>query len=229
MEKNTALPNNVGVNERLYSVLIGSLLITNAFKKKFSFMQAIAGGFFVSRGIAGYCPAYAVFGKNQVGDHAKNVNIKTSMVVGRPRNEVYAFWRNLSNLPLFMSHLESVEVIDNKTSKWNANVPGGIGTLQWTAEITKEKENEFLGWNSLPDASIDNAGKVVFEDAGHNSTRIKVVISYHAPLGLAGEKIATLFNPLFEKLVKKDINNFKQHIEKSRLNITQGHTPNMNV
>ena len=229
MERQTALPLNVGVNERLYSVLIGSLLVTNAFRKKFSITQAIAGGFLVARGLSGYCPGYAVAGKKQLDSHVRNVNIKTSLVVGRPRNEVYAFWRNLSNLPLFMKHLEKVEVIDNKTSRWKANVPGGFGNLEWEASITKEKENEFLGWNSLPDASIENAGKVVFEDAGPNSTRVKVVISYHAPLGLAGEKLARLFNPLFEQMVKDDISNFKHHMEKSRLSGAPGHQPAKNV
>jgi uncharacterized membrane protein len=225
MDKQFELPVNVGVNERLYSVLAGSLLMTNAFRKKFSLMQAVAGGFLIARGLAGYCPAYAVAGKRQVRDNVRNVNIKTSMVVGRPRNEVYAFWRDLTNLPLFMKHLEKVEVVDQKTSRWKANVPGGFGNLQWDAEITKEKENEFLGWNSLPDSSIENAGKVVFEDAGNNSTRIKVVNSYHAPMGLAGEKLARLFNPLFEQMVKDDISNFKHHIEKSRLNTSAENTP----
>ena len=222
MDRTKELPVNVSVNERLYSVLIGSLLFTNAFRRKFSLTQAFAGGYMVARGLTGYCAIYGVAGRKELPDNIRNVNIKTSLVVGRPRHEVYAFWRNLKNLPLFMKHLESVEEVDNRISKWKANIPGGFGNLQWEAEITKERENEILGWNSLPGSTIENAGKVVFEDAGTNSTRVRVVISYHAPLGAAGETVARLFNALFESMVRDDISNFKQHMEQSRLSTIAG-------
>jgi len=56
------------------------------------------------------------------------------------------------------------------------------------------------------------AGKVVFRPSG-KGTEIIVTISYHAPLGIAGEGAAKLLNPYFEKLVKDDIMNFKTYLE----------------
>lgn len=59
---------------------------------------------------------------------------------------------------------------------------------------------------------LKNAGKVVFRPSGKDK-EIIVTISYHAPLGIAGENAAKLFNPYFEKLVKDDIMNFKTYLE----------------
>src|SRR5438067_1569902 len=37
----------------------------------------------------------------------RDVQVRPAVVIRRPRYEVYAFWRRLENLPLFMRHLES--------------------------------------------------------------------------------------------------------------------------
>ncbi|KQB42711.1 Cyclase/dehydrase [Flavobacterium aquidurense] len=55
-------------------------------------------------------------------------------------------------------------------------------------------------------------GKVIFKPKG-KATEIDVTISYQAPLGIAGERIASFFNPYFEKLVKDNITNFKSYLE----------------
>lgn len=183
----------------------------NTDKKKIA--MAIAGGFLAYRGITGHCDIYKLAGKRKLPDTVKNINIKTLVTVNKPRHEVYAFWRKLSNLPLFMSHLKTVEVLDDQRSHWEAKVPGNIIKLEWDAEIVKEIEGELISWNSLPHASIQNAGKVEFRDADENGTEIRVVITYRAPFGDVGEGVTSLFNPMFEKMIKTDVKNFKRYIE----------------
>ncbi|MBA4140087.1 MAG: SRPBCC family protein [Segetibacter sp.] len=175
--------------------------------------MAVAGGYLAYRGITGHCDVYQLAGKRKLPDTVKNINIRTNVTVNKPRHEVYAFWRKLSNLPLFMSHLKRVEVIDDKRSHWEAKIPGDVIKLEWDAEIAKEIEGELIGWNSLPHASIQNAGKVEFRDADESGTEIRVVITYRAPFGDVGEGITSLFNPMFEKMIKKDVKNFKRYIE----------------
>jgi uncharacterized membrane protein len=177
--------------------------------------MAVAGGYLAYRGVTGHCDVYSLAGKRKLPDTVKNINIRTMVTVNKPRNEVYSFWRKLSNLPLFMSHLKKVEVIDEKRSHWEAKIPGDVIKLEWDAEIVKEIEGELLGWNSLPHASIQNAGKVEFRDADESGTEIRVVITYRAPFGDVGEGITSLFN-LFEKMIKNDVKNFKRYIENRR-------------
>lgn len=204
---------NISTVERIAMVAAGSYILYKALSgPKKSIPQSIAGGTMLLRGVSGYCPVYDAVDKSGKLS-GRNVNIRTSITVARPVNEVYEFWRKLENLPLFMKHLESVNELDNLKSEWTAKGPGGIGTLRWKAEILMDEPGRVLSWHSLPGSTIDNAGKVVFSETGTNQTDLDVTISYHAPLGLAGEAAAKLLNPIFERMVKSDIENFKTHIE----------------
>jgi uncharacterized membrane protein len=207
---------NVGKIERIASIAAGAFLIVKALtdkKSKAQIPSAIAGTYLLFRGATGHDTMYSLAGKHRLPDTVKNINIITKMTVNRPRNEVYNFWRKLSNLPLFMEHLEEVEVLDDKRSHWVAKVPGHLGTIEWDAEIVKEIDGELLGWNSLPHASINNAGKVEFRDSHGYGTEVTVVITYRAPFGDIGEGIASLLNPVVKKMITKDVKNFKRYIE----------------
>lgn len=130
----------------------------------------------------------------------KALNIRVSMVINRPRSEVYRAWRNLSNLPIFMEHLTQVNEEDELTSDWEMRIPGGLGKLRWKAEIVKERQDEMIAWQSVEGSEIRNAGKVGFREAlGGEGTMVDVVLTYHAPMGKPGEKIAQLFTPMFKK------------------------------
>ena len=152
-------------------------------------------------------------GKTKGVSSTPAVNIRTGLIVNKPKDEVYAFWRKLENLPLFMKHLASVTEIDSRHSHWEAALPG-IGKVKWNAEIVKEEPGSMIGWQSIPNAMINNAGKVVFHDAlGGQGTELEVVISYHPPAGELGAKIAKVLTPVFEKIIRQDIMNFKEYIE----------------
>jgi uncharacterized membrane protein len=202
--------------QRLASVAGGMMLIGSAFNKNSSnrFFKAAVGCFLAYKGIAGkrtFSEVYHSFEKVAAG---RSLNIRVSMVVNKPREEVYTMWRNLSNLPLFMKHLQKVEEQDELFSNWVMEMPGKIGTLQWHAEIVKERYGEMIAWQSLPGSSIDNAGKVGFRDSlGGQGTMVDVVLTYHAPLGRAGEQVARLFTPVFKRMLEEEIRGFKDFIE----------------
>lgn len=213
-EISTKLSTNVGLLERLTSIVAGTLLVINGIKNKdkFTAAKAAAGGYLIFRGATGHCELYDMAGKATLPDPVRNINMKTVLFVNKPRQEVYAFWRKLSNLPLFMEHLKSVKKIDDNTSKWKVWLPGHLGTLSWKAEIVKDEPGKLLGWNSLPDSKIDNAGKVEFRDAD-GGTELRVMITYRAPLGAVGAGIAQLLTPTFEKIIEEDVKSFKRYIE----------------
>jgi len=207
------LEENVSTLERIFMVAAGTFILYKSLSgKSKSIAGTMAATTLLARGISGYCPMYDAAGKSS---HLKssNVNIRTQIIIDKPVSEVYDFWRNLENLPKFMKHIESVSEVNNITSEWKAKGPGGIGSLSWKAQILMDEKDRLLSWHSLPDASVDNAGKVYFKDAGNNSTELDVTISYHAPLGVAGEAAAKFLNPLFEKMVQNDIENLKNYLE----------------
>jgi uncharacterized membrane protein len=210
---------NVGQNERLVSTALGAFLlssgINNIFKHPLnSLVKTALGGFLLYRGASGHCPVYSSMGKTRDTSNTPAINIRTNMIVNKPKDEVYAFWRKLENLPLFMKHLATVTEIDTKHSHWEAIIPGNIGKIKWNAEIVKEEEGKMIGWQSIANSTINNAGKVVFNDAlGGQGTELEVVISYHPPAGELGAGLAKALNPVFERIIRQDIMNFKEYIE----------------
>ncbi|HEY8896805.1 MAG TPA: SRPBCC family protein [Niastella sp.] len=202
--------------QRLASVVGGIMLIGSALNKNSSrrFLKAATGCFLAYKGLAGRRTFGEMYHSIEKVAAGRTLNIRVSMVVNKPREEVYAMWRNLSNLPYFMKHLERVEEQDELYSNWVMEIPGKIGTLQWHAEIVKERPGEMIAWQSLPGSSIDNAGKVGFRDSlGGQGTTVDVVLTYHAPLGRAGEQIARLFTPVFKRMVEEEIRGFKDFVE----------------
>jgi len=221
---------NVGTTERIASTGVGGYLfargMSNLGKRPVKgIIQTLLGGYLLYRGMSGNCALYSALGKEEA-THADSVNIRTSLLVNKPKHEVYSFWRKLENLPRFMNHLLTVQELDSRRSHWEAVLPGNIATIKWDAEIVKEIEGTLIGWQSVANATIENAGKVEFRDAGNGMTELDVVISYRPPAGEIGSGIAKLLNPIFEKVVLSDIKNFKTFIENKDINVYEG-SPSM--
>ncbi|AWA31482.1 cyclase [Flavobacterium magnum] len=207
------LEPNIGKLERILMVAGGTYLLYKALSGKTkSVGKGIAGGTMLARGISGYCPMYDLAEKSGKFK-ASNVNIRTSITIDKPVSDVYAFWRKLENLPKFMSHLDSVKELTQTTSEWRAKGPAGIGHISWKANILMDEKDRMLSWHSVPGATIDNAGKIYFRENGPQSTELDITLSYHAPLGIAGEAAAKLLNPWFTKMVNHDIENLKAYME----------------
>jgi uncharacterized membrane protein len=144
---------------------------------------------------------------------AGGVHVTEVITINRPRHEVYGFWHNFENLPRFMAHLESVKVLDERTSRWKAKAPAGA-TVEWEAETIEDRPNELITWRSLPDASVPNSGSVRFKDApGGRGTEVLVELRYQPPGGKLGALVAKLFGEEPEQQVKGDLRRFKQVME----------------
>lgn len=204
----------LGKTERAISAIGGSLLVYFVTRKhKKESLLLMAGGYLLYRAVSGKCPVTNVLREGGRDHRPSNVNVRTQVTVNSPREEVYAFWRRLENLPLFMKHLESVDELSDTISAWKIRIPGGLGDVRWEAEIVKEVPDTELSWQSAPGASIENAGKINFSDAPSGGTRIDVMITYRAPMGVVGERLSRLLTPVFTNMIEKDIEGFKHFIE----------------
>jgi uncharacterized membrane protein len=201
---------NISGPERLISVILGARLLVNG---KGGLFRGMSAGYLLYRGLTGRCGLYAAMGKEDLPDPDRNINIRTTIKVDQPRAKVYAAWKRLENLPLFMKHIENVETDDADLSRWTAKLPGMPGSITWEAKVINDVHGEVLGWSSLPGSDIENAGKVEFRDAPDGGTELHVNITYRAPLGDAGTAIASLLTPVFRKMVRTDVENFKLFIQ----------------
>ncbi len=108
--------------------------------------------------------------------------VKRAVTIARPAHAVYAYWRNLEQLPQFMTWIESVRDLGGGLSHWVVKTPAG--KIEYDAEITEEIPGRRIAWRSLPGASVPNCGTVTFFDApGNRGTEVVVELQVAAPLG----------------------------------------------
>ena len=151
-----------------------------------------------------------------------SIPVNKSIVVNASPDEVYAFWRDLTNLPRFMRHLETVTWSGEGRSHWVAKAPGG-GSVEWDAEITEDRPNQLIAWRSVEGSEVDNSGTVRFEQAtGGRGTLVRVELNYSPPGGAAGALVAKLMGEDPDGQMQVDLRRFKQVIELGEVVVSDG-------
>ena len=135
-----------------------------------------------------------------------------AVTINRPRAELFAYFRDFTNLPTFMDNVERIDVLDAKRSHWVVKAPGGK-TVEWDSVVTDEVEGEYIAWASEPGADIDNSGRVDFRDAGARGTVVTATLLYDPPAGVVGKLIAKLFQREPAIQARRDLRRFKQLME----------------
>jgi uncharacterized membrane protein len=141
------------------------------------------------------------------------VDVTKAITVNRTPEEVYGFWRDFENLPRFMEHLVSVQVLSERRSRWKAKAPAGR-TVEWESEIIEDRPNELITWRVAEDSEVTHSGTVRFTGApGGRGTEIRVELRYEPPGGAVGAVIAKLFDEEPGQQVDSDLRRLKQVME----------------
>jgi uncharacterized membrane protein len=205
--------SDIGDGQRILSAVGGSLLAFYLVKKhRTGALLAAGSAYLLYRAVSGHCPITAAVKSTQRRAHSTNINIRTSVIVNKPQDEVYAFWRSFENWPLFMRHLSNVDELDEDTSAWTMRLPA-VGEVRWEARLVKDEPNTEISLTSIPGAPIDTTAKINFAPTPGNATRVDVMLSYHAPMGVIGERVSRFLTPAFRGRVEMDVANFKHFIE----------------
>jgi uncharacterized membrane protein len=152
--------------------------------------------------------------------------VSVSLIVNAPPERLYEFWRKLDNLPRFMKHLESIEVKDERVSRWVAVGPGGA-RVQWESEITDDRPNELISWRTRPGSQVNHRGSVRFAPAsGGRGTLVRVEMIHGAVQGAVNgglrARITKLLGAAPEVVIREDLRRFKQLIETGEVPTTRG-------
>jgi uncharacterized membrane protein len=222
---------NVAQGERLTSVLTGGVLAAAGLRRRthFGWILAALGGFLVYRGATGHCDVYQALGIRSTDRHGRTtvpyqdgIRVEDSVTVNKPREQVYRFWRTLENLSRFMRHVESVRAAGGLRSHWIVVGPAD-SRIEWDAEIFNEVENELLAWRTLPGASVDHVGTVLFKDAPRGQgTEILVKLHYAPVGGKLGALVAKLWGEEPSQQVREDLHRLKQVLEAGEILTTAG-------
>jgi uncharacterized membrane protein len=107
-----------------------------------------------------------------------------SVVVSRPRPELYAFWRDFRNAPKFMSRVESVTEVDALSWVWMVRDESGK-TVQWELLVTDDEAGRMIAWATSGNTPVSYTGRIEFKDApGSGATEIVATLRHDEHPGI---------------------------------------------
>jgi uncharacterized membrane protein len=144
---------------------------------------------------------------------APAISVTQAITINSPPAELYGFWKNVENLPLFMEHLQSVSQVDERVSHWVAKAPAGT-CIEWDAEIVDDQPERRLGWRTLPGSQVTHEGMVSFEPAtvGRGSV-LHIEMLYLPPQGKVGMRIVRSFGREPALQIADDLQRLAQLLE----------------
>ena len=197
---------------RLLSGAGGSLLTLYSLRRR-GLMKPIlstAGLVLATRGVTNLDPR-SLLGLG-MGENA--IKVHKAITINAPIDEVYQFWRNFENFPLFMNHVKEISS-DNGLSTWKVAGPAG-STVEFQAQITRDVPNELIEWETLPESKVHHAGFVRFDENWDGGTRVSVQLSYVPPAGALGHAVAQLFGVDPRQAMHEDLIRLKSLLEEGR-------------
>lgn len=136
-----------------------------------------------------------------------------SVLINRPRGELFAFWRDFRNLPRFMVAIESIRPTGADRATWTIKAPAGQ-TVQLETQTVDVVEGEAIGWRSVEGSDIKTEGRVTFSDApGGRGTVVTANIAYEPPAGDLGRLVAKLFAAEPNIQARHELKRFKMLME----------------
>lgn len=166
-------------------------------------------------------PDAAALDEATLDTEADDTVIGRTVTINRPRGELYAFWRDLTNLPRFMENVVSIEATGPGRTHWIVKAPAG-NTVEWDSVITEEQPDALLAWSSTAESSIRHSGSVQFREGhGGRGTEVTATIVYEPPAGAVGKAVAKLFGREPKVQTRRDLRRFKQLMEAGEIAVSQ--------
>lgn len=142
------------------------------------------------------------------------IRVNKAINIFAPIDEVYQFWRNFENFPLFMNHVKEIST-QGEVSNWKLAGPVG-STAEFQSRVTQDIPNDLIAWETLPDSQVRSAGFVRFDENRDGSTRVTVQMTYTPPAGVAGHAVAQLFGVDPRQAMHDDLIRLKTLLEEGK-------------
>ncbi|GGL95211.1 cyclase [Deinococcus aerolatus] len=212
--------------ERAMFGAAGAFLLTAGLRSGSPFQKLLIGGLgagLTALAVRGRSPLATALKIQQDGDG--HVLVSEAVTIGKSADGLYAVWRKLENLPSLMKHLERVEVLDERRSRWTVKAPAGYsgGEVSWEAELTADEPGRRIAWQSLPGAQVENSGEVLFRAApGDRGTEVAVHLNYRPLGGSVGAVVARIAGQEPSQQLRDDLMRFKREQELGYHPTTEG-------
>jgi uncharacterized membrane protein len=139
--------------------------------------------------------------------------IGRTVTIGKPAQELYAFWRKFERFPEFMDNVREIRRVDDTRSEWIIEAPGGA-TVSLKTRIVEDQPGKTIAWVTEPDSQIEHEGRVEFADAPPGrGTYVRLLLRYTPPAGELGRLVAKVMQREPNVQARRDLRRFKQLME----------------
>lgn len=155
-----------------------------------------------------------------LGGHEK---VEAKVRIERPVAEIFDFYRDFRNLPLFLGDVMAVEPTGDGTSQWTIQGPARV-KIQWKTEVIAEELNSLIRYRTTSLHGLDTTWSIYFsatETPG--STEVREVMDLPmGRIGLAG--MALIGKPPAQE-VAANLHRLKELMETGRVTDTSHAVP----
>lgn len=149
-------------------------------------------------------------------------NIYRSITINRSPAEIYTFFHNFGNLPLFMKDLAALTVVSETISHWVVQLEHGP-KFEWDAEITEEKYAEMIAWRTIGKTEIQQKGTIWFSKTAHDrGTIVRLHMLYTIPAGKLGKLATQLVGEDPDSIMQTNLSRLKAYLETGEVPTTKG-------
>lgn len=137
--------------------------------------------------------------------------IDENIIVQQPAHTLFAFWRDVENLPTLLRLLDDVEATDFRHSHWVAHSPTR-GAVAWDVEIFEERDDEWIAWRSTA-GDLAMTGRVLFDSLTPLRTAMHVMLDFSRADAEQADEPKALFGEDFAQHMVADLRAFKRAME----------------
>jgi uncharacterized membrane protein len=153
--------------------------------------------------------------RRDAGKGGVMIEVRKTIDIGADVGEVFGFFSNYDNFPLFMHNVRGVRDFGDGRSHWVVAGPAGVN-VEWDAVITDFVPHERIAWRSVGGGTVENSGEIRFLENYGGGTHVDVRLRYHPPGGAFGHAVATMFGADPKSEMDADLARLKTLIESAR-------------
>lgn len=161
----------------------------------------------------------------RIADLSKSSDFKSRRAVtieNREPEEIYRFWRDFANLPVFMKGLSKVTPHADLKSHWEVRLKSGY-KASWDAEIVQDEPGRLISWRSLKGSEVETDGLVHFtKGPGEKSVVVSLAMNFAVPGGKLTELVAHLTGENPDSLAQINLHRLKAYMETGEIPTTEG-------
>ena len=149
--------------------------------------------------------------------------IEGSVIIRRPVEDVFRFYRDFRNLPGFLGDVMVIEEVGPEISRWTIQGPLGI-RVKWTVRVTEARPNELIRYQTIAAPGLRTYWEVYFAPGGEaGETTVREVMK--APLGRLGRAALAMIGKFPDGEVSANLHRLKELMETGRVTDTSYAVP----